>query len=315
MSRCGLVIHGGAGAIRKDKMTPQLEAEYRSALNDIIRTGFGVLEADGVAIDAVERAVRMMEDSPLFNAGKGSVFTYAETNEMDAAIMNGRTRDVGAVCGVQRIKNPITLARAVMEKSPHVLLARDGAEMFARGHGIEFADDKYFFTERRWKQMRELKAKSTESQATALSEQMEADDKPSGTVGAVALDKNGDLAAATSTGGMANTQHGRVGDTPIIGAGTYADNETCAVSATGEGEHIIRGVIAHDIATLMSYRGMTLVQAADVAVFEHLASLGGSGGVVAIDARGNVAMPFNSLGMYRGYLMDGYEPHVAIWEN
>lgn len=310
----GLVIQGGAGTILKSKMTPEKQQAYRDDLTRSLAAGYDVLASGGTALDAVQKAVNVMEDSPLFNAGKGAVFTHDGQHEQDACIMDGATCDVGAVAMVRRIKNPIDLARLVMENSSHIFLAGDGAEEFAKAHGIEFADDEYFHTEFRWQQFQEALAKErglASSEHTRLDHSVE--DK-TGTVGAVALDRHGNLAAATSSGGMTNKRAGRIGDTPMIGAGTYADNATCAVSATGVGEYIMRALVAYDIAALMMYKNMSLADAADEVVMKKLTALGGRGGAIAIDRFGNIAMPFNSEGMHRGYQLPGEEPIVKIFK-
>jgi len=309
-----LAIQGGAGTILKSKMTPEKEQAYRNALVESLSVGYDVLASGGTALDAAQKAVNVMEDSPLFNAGKGAVFTHDGHHEQDACIMDGATRNVGAVAMLHRIKNPIDLARLVMEKSSHIFLAGEGAEEFARAHGIDFADDEYFHTEFRWKQLQEALAKERAivSEHTRLDHSVE--DK-TGTVGAVALDRHGNLAAATSTGGMTNKRAGRIGDTPMIGAGTYADNATCAVSATGVGEFIMRALVAYDIVALMMYKNMTLADAADEVVMKKLTALGGSGGAIAIDRFGTIAMPFNSEGMYRGYRLPDGEPFVRIFKD
>jgi beta-aspartyl-peptidase (threonine type) len=291
-----IVIHGGAGTIRKGDLTPEMEAAYRSALEDALTAGHLVLRQGGSSLDAVVAAVRVMEDSPLFNAGKGAVFTSEGTNELDAAIMDGKTLMAGAVAGVKRVRSPITLARAVMEQSPHVMMSGAGAELFAVEQGVELVDPSYFFTQRRWDALQRAKAEEAGAQVTAELP----DDRKFGTVGAVALDSQGNLAAATSTGGMTNKRFGRIGDAPIIGAGTYADNRSCAVSATGHGEYFIRATVAHDICARMKYAGRTLQEAAHEVVMEELVEMGGEGGIVALDRKGNIAMPFNSEGMYRG---------------
>ena len=289
-----LVIHGGAGTISPEQITPALERDLRAGLERSLEAGRGILRGGGSSLDAVTAAVRVLEDDPLFNAGRGAVFTSAGTHEMDAAIMEGRTLMAGAVGSVKRVKNPILLARAVMEKSPHVLLAGTGAEDFARELGHEIVDDKYFYTEQRWQALERVR------NAGNLSDQ-----DRHGTVGAVALDQAGNLAAATSTGGNTNKLPGRIGDTPIIGAGTYANNATCAVSATGDGEFFIRVVAAHDLAALLEYRGMTLAEAGQT-VIEKIGRLGGTGGLIAVDRAGNIALPFNTTGMYRAFVdVDG----------
>ncbi len=288
-----LALHGGAGTILRSTMTPDLQAQYEAALKAALDAGYRILEESGSALDAVEASVRSLEDCPLFNAGRGAVFTHEGTHEMDASIMDGRDRSAGAVCGIAGVRNPVALARAVMEKSEHVLLAGKGAEAFARAEGLPFEDEAYFFTEQRHKQLEEAIAEG----------RMQLDhsdkDKKFGTVGAVALDASGNLAAATSTGGMTNKRWGRVGDSPIPGAGTWASNDTCAVSCTGHGEYFIRAVVGHDIHCLMSYKGLSLREACDELVHDKLMKIGGEGGLIAVDAAGNITMPFNSEGMYR----------------
>ena len=310
-----LVIHGGAGTITRASMTAEREKEYRVALELALRTGFSVLSKGGSSIDAVEATIRVMEDSPLFNAGKGAVFTHDGRNEMDASIMDGRTKRAGAVAAVSIIRNPISAARAVMEKSQHVMMIGRGAELFATKQGLEIVDPSYFWTEHRWKALqlelkREDEAKDpSKKPATPGQDQ----DKKHGTVGAVALDRSGDLAAGTSTGGMTNKQFGRVGDSPIIGAGNFAENESCAVSGTGHGEYFIRWTVAYDIAALVKYRGLSVKDAANEVVMKKLKAGGGTGGVIALDAKGNFATPFNTEGMYRGWIGDDGVPHVAIY--
>jgi L-asparaginase / beta-aspartyl-peptidase len=288
-----LVIHGGAGVMQPTDFTPELEKAYLDKLQEALDSGKTILKGGGTALDAVVASVKVMEDSPLFNAGKGSVFTEAGENEMDAAIMNGKDLSAGAVAGVKRIKNPILAARKVMEESRHVMLAGEGAEKFAREHGLEMADPSYFFDQKRYDAL--LKAQKH------------------GTVGAVALDKSGNLAAATSTGGMTNKISGRIGDTPIIGAGTYANNKTCAVSATGYGEYFIRYTVAHDISALMEYKGMPIEEAAHEVIFNKLLPVGGTGGVIAVDKDGNFAMTFNTSGMFRGYSTSEGKQGLAIF--
>jgi len=302
-----LVIHGGAGTIRREDMTPEKEAAYREALAAALRTGEAVLADGGSSLDAVEAAIRLMEDSPLFNAGKGAVFTEEGVNEMDASIMDGRTGEAGAVAGVRTIRNPITAARAVMEQSPHVMLARDGAEAFAAAKGLEIVDPSYFHTETRWKAFLEAKKRREAKEA-----ETDGDEKH-GTVGCVALDRDGNIAAGTSTGGMTLKMWGRIGDSPVIGAGTWADNATCGVSATGHGEFFIRNAVAHDIAARMAYAGATLQEAADQVIMEKLVAQEATGGIVALDHEGNIAMVFNTPGMYRGYLKAGSDPAVFIY--
>ncbi|WP_162428658.1 isoaspartyl peptidase/L-asparaginase family protein [Pontibacter pudoricolor] len=319
-SKITLVIHGGAGTITKANMTPEKEKAYKEVLNQALKTGYAILEKGGSSLDAVEATVRVMEDSPLFNAGKGAVFTNEGKNELDAAIMDGKTGKAGAVASLTIVRNPITAARAVMEQSEHVMLIGQGAEKFAKEKGLEIVDPSYFRTETRYQQLQKLKEKEGEktkldhdSSGTSSTENIFVEGEKFGTVGAVALDAYGNLAAATSTGGMTNKRYGRVGDVPIIGAGTYADNNTCAVSATGHGEYFIRSVVAHDIAALMEYKGYSLKKAADEVVMKKLVKRGGEGGVIAVDRNGNVAMPFNSAGMYRGYIKKG-KSEVAIYK-
>jgi len=278
----GLVIHGGAGTIDRANMTPEKERKYRAGLERALTAGYDILKRGGSSLDATEAAVRVLEDDPHFNAGKGSVFTSAGTNEMDAAIMDGKTL-------------------AVMEKSGHVMMDGEGAEAFAKENGIELVDQKYFFTQERWDALQKMKAAEKHRTGDAGKAFLITDQDRHGTVGAVALDQNGNLAAATSTGGTTNKRPGRVGDSPVIGAGTYANDATCAVSATGDGEYFIRATVGHDVSALMEYRGMVLKEAAQ-AVLDKVAKLGGTGGLIAIDRQGNVALPFNTSGMYRGYV-------------
>jgi L-asparaginase / beta-aspartyl-peptidase len=294
----GLAIHGGAGTIERSEVTPEREREYRAGLERALTAGYEILKRGGSSLDATEAAVRVLEDDPHFNAGKGSVFTSAGTNEMDAAIMDGKTLAAGAVASLKHIKNPIGLARLVMEKSGHVMMDGEGAEAFAKESGVELVDQKYFYTAERWEALQKVKAagKNRTGRAFVITDQ-----DRHGTVGAVALDKNGNLAAATSTGGTTNKRPGRVGDTPVIGAGTYANNATCAVSATGDGEYFIRATVGRDVSALMEYRGMSLKEAAQTAL-DKVAKLGGTGGLIAIDREGNVTLPFNTAGMYRGYV-------------
>jgi len=300
-----LVIHGGAGVIRKD-LTPDKEKLVRADLEAALTAGYATLKKGGSSLDAVAKAIVVLEDSPRFNAGKGAVFTHDGVNELDAAIMDGPTLRAGAVASVHRVKNPILLARAVMEKSPHVMLTGDGAEAFAKTVGIELVDPSYFRTEERWQQLQqELKAEARK-QTSTLGRAIHY-----GTVGAVALDQKGRLAAATSTGGMTNKRWGRIGDSPIIGAGTYA-NAHCAVSATGWGEYYIRATAAHDICARVEYAGKPVAEAAKTVVMDVIPKLGGDGGVIALDAQGNFATPFNTDGMYRGWVDRDGKMHVAI---
>lgn len=316
----GFVIHGGAGTILKSNMTAETEAAYREKLKEALLAGYNILKNNGSSLDAVETAIRMLEDSPLFNAGKGAVLTSEGTTELDASIMDGKTLKAGAVAALKHVKNPISLARLVMEQSPHVMMVGDGAEAFAKQHGVELVPQEYFIIERRQKDLE--KAREAEKKQGSPSKEMTPekgkqapDDKKHGTVGAVALDKAGNLAAGTSTGGMTNKKFGRIGDSPVIGAGTYANNRTCAVSATGHGEYFIRSVVAYDISALMEYKGMSLEEAAKLVIMNKLDKLGGTGGVIAIDHEGHIAMPFNTAGMYRGYVgMDG-KVVVEIYKN
>jgi beta-aspartyl-peptidase (threonine type) len=298
--KIGLVIHGGAGTIERSKMTPEKEREYRAGLERALTAGYEILKRGGSSLDATEAAVRVLEDDPHFNAGKGSVFTSAGTNEMDASIMDGKTLRAGAVASVKHVKNPIGLARLVMEKSPHVMLDCAGAEAFAKENGIELVDKKYFFTQERWDALQKIKEAEKHGGVGGKKFFISEQDRH-GTVGAVALDRKGNLAAATSTGGTTNKLPGRIGDTPVIGAGTYASNQTCAVSCTGDGEYFIRVGAAHEVSALMEYRGVKLREAAQMAL-DAVKTLGGSGGLIAIDKNGEVALPFNTNGMYRGYV-------------
>lgn len=305
-----IAMHGGAGA--PPNLPAERRAEYEAKLEEALRTGYAILEKGGSSLDAVEAAVRVLEDSPLYNAGRGAVLTNEGTAELDASIMEGKTRNAGAVASVKHVRNPISLARKVMEESPHVLLVGDGAEVFAKEQRQPLVDNEYFRTERRIEQWR--RTHEREQRQEGASFDVEEREKM-GTVGAVALDREGNLAAATSTGGRHYKKFGRVGDSPIIGAGTYADNETCAVSATGHGEYFIRGAIAYDIAAIMRYKGLTVKEAAESRIHEKLAGMGGTGGVIAIDAKGNIAMPFNTDGMYRGSIDTKGELKVAIYSD
>jgi len=300
-----LVIHGGAGVIRKD-LTPEKEKLVRADLEAALSAGYAVLKDGGASLDAVTKAILVLEDSPRFNAGKGAVFTHDGKNELDSAIMDGATLRAGAIAGVHRVKNPVLLARAVMEKSPHVFLTGDGAEVFAQTVGVELVDPSYFRTDERWNQLQDALKAEAAGQQSSLGRAIHY-----GTVGAVALDKAGHLAAATSTGGMTNKRWGRVGDSPIIGAGTYA-NAHCAVSATGWGEFYIRSVAAHDICARVEYGKQPVAKAADAVVMEVVPKLGGDGGVIALDANGNFATPFNTDGMYRGWVDRNGKVHVAL---
>lgn len=316
--RIGFIIHGGAGVIKKGSLTPEKEAEYKAKLEEAVLAGYRALQDGKSSLDAVEIAIRILEDSPLFNAGKGAVFTNDGKNELDASIMDGKTLSAGSVAGLHKVKNPITLARAIMEKSPHVMMVGDGAEKFAAEQKIELVDEKYFWTQERWDQLQVEKGKSenVKKPGTAASNdsKLATRDSKYGTVGAVALDRKGNIAAGTSTGGMTNKKYGRVGDAPIIGAGTYANNDTCGVSATGWGEFFIRVGVARDISALMEYRAMTVQSAVD-AVLAKVKKLGGDGGVIAMDKFGNMAVSFNSDGMYRAYINGEGKPVVEIYRD
>lgn len=304
-----LVIHGGAGVLPKEKMTPELEKQYREDLDSALRAGHQALQK-GTSLDAVEAAIKVMEDSPRFNAGKGAVFTREGRNELDASIMDGRTKHAGAVAAVTRIKNPIAAARLVMEKSDHVLMAGEGADRFARDQGLPEVSPLYFWTERRWNEMIEARREAEGKKGARLDETP----RHYGTVGAAAVDKKGNLAAGTSTGGRTYKRAGRVGDSPIIAAGTYADDETCAVSCTGYGEIFIRYVVAYDVAARMKYKKQALREAADDTFRGLPKEDGGVGGFIAIDRDGHFTMPFNTNGMYRGWITADGKSHVAIYE-
>jgi L-asparaginase / beta-aspartyl-peptidase len=314
-----LVVHGGAGTITKASMTPEKEKAYRRGLQEALTAGHLILQSGGSALDAVEAAVKILEDNPLFNAGKGAVFTHNGKNELDASIMDGQTLKAGSVAGVTTVKNPLCAARAVMDKSEHVMMTGKGAEQFAALHGCELADASYFFTEERWQSL--LKAKKQDSlrrqdtTGKSMLRQPENRDNKYGTVGAVALDINGNLAAATSTGGMTNKRFGRVGDSPIIGAGTYADNKTCAISCTGWGEYFIRLVMAKSVSDRMELAHESLQQAAEHMILEKLPALGGDGGLIGVDHEGNFVMIFNTPGMYRGYINSSGVSEVKIFRD
>lgn len=302
-----LVIHGGAGTITRNNMTADMEAAYTAALQNALKKGYAILQAGSSSLDAVEACIRMLEDDSLFNAGKGAVFTHDGSNELDASVMDGKTLAAGAVAGVRTVRNPITLARAVMEKSPHVMMAGRGAEQFAKEAGIEIVDTAYFRTEKSWKGLqRALQQDSLKALANP--------DTKFGTVGCVALDKQGNLAAGTSTGGMTNKKFGRIGDSPVIGAGTYANNNTVAVSGTGWGEFYIRNVVAYDLSALMEYKGLS-VQEAGKTVIKKVGDLGGNGGLIALDKNGNMAMPFNTEGMYRGSMTKDGRMEILIYKD
>ncbi len=309
----GIVIHGGAGTILKENMSDSLEQAYKQKLEEAIRTGHEILANGGTAVEAVQRTINVMEDSPLFNSAKGAVFTNEGKNELDASIMDGKTKNAGAVAGVTNIKNPINLAYEVMVNSEHVLLSGKGAEQFAKERGLEIVDPSYFYTERRYQAMEKARKREAEkNNQTAFYDPFIKNEK-FGTVGCAALDKNGNLAAGTSTGGMSNKKYNRIGDSPIIGAGTYANNKTCAVSSTGWGEFFIRGVVAYDISAMMEYKGMSLQEAASEVIQNKLPEMGGDGGIIAIDHEGNVAMEFNTAGMYRATMNKNGELNIGIY--
>jgi L-asparaginase / beta-aspartyl-peptidase len=315
MSRYTLAIHGGAGTIVKEDMTRDLEQAYQQSLKSALDAGYAVLEEGGSAINAIKATIVIMEDNILFNAGRGSVFTKKGVQEMDAAVMDGRTLGAGAITGVRNVRNPIELAMEVMQNSNHVFLSGKGASDFAIKQGIKLEPDEYFFSQFRydqWKSIRDSDTYSLDHTHQRLEELMK--DKKFGTVGAVALDINGNLAAATSTGGMTNKKYGRIGDSPLIGSGTYANNKTCGISCTGHGEMFIRTVAAYDVSCLMEYRGFTLQQAMDEVVNKKLVALGGEGGMIGVDSQGNAAMVFNSRGMYRAVKSSEGLEMVALYD-
>ncbi|MGE5449625.1 MAG: isoaspartyl peptidase/L-asparaginase family protein [Bacteroidales bacterium] len=293
-----IAIHGGAGVISPKELTAALEKQYLQGLKDALDAGFKILEKGGSALDAVQAAVVLLEDNELFNAGKGSAFTADETHELEASIMCGKRVDGGAACGLKNVKNPILLARAVLEESHHLFLNGQGAELFADERELEFVPKEYFYTEKKYKELKECQSNAG---------------KNKGTVGAVAIDGEGNLAAATSTGGLTNKKFGRIGDSPILGAGTYANNTTCAVSCTGDGEYFIRCVAAYDVSALLEYKGMTLQKACQEVVMHKLKKLGGEGGLIAIDRQANIEMVFNGEGMYRGYQKQNHQAEVFIY--
>lgn len=304
-----IAIHGGAGTLVKGMMTPELETKYKFALKTALDAGYKVLEEGKSAIEAVEVAVKLLEDSPLFNAGKGSVFTAEGTHEMDAAIMDGKTLNAGAVSLISGIKNPVSLARDVMEKSEHVFLAGEGAMQFAKELNYKFESKDYFYDEFRYQQWQEIR----DTDNFQLDHSVKKDSK-FGTVGAVACDQLGNIAAATSTGGMTNKKWGRVGDSPMIGAGNYANNKTCAVSCTGSGEFFIRGVVAYDVSCLMEFKGLSLEDAASKTINKRILEINGDGGLIAVDAKGNIAMPFNTEGMYRACRSSNGKEEISIYK-
>lgn len=309
-SKIAIAIHGGAGTLVRGNMTSEKEKAYRQCLQESLDRGFEILKDGGSSLDAVEAAVVIMEDSPLFNAGKGSVFTADGTHEMDASIMEGQNLKAGAVSLVTGIKNPIQLARAVMDKSPHVLLAGEGAMKFARLQGFETENEDYFFDEYRYQQWQKIK----DSDKFQL-DHSDTKNSKFGTVGAVASDSKGNVAAATSTGGMTNKKWGRIGDSPLIGIGNYANNKTCAVSCTGSGEYFMRGVVAYDVSCLMEFQNKSLKEASEEVIFKRIPGINGDGGLIAVDAKGNISMPFNTEGMYRGFRNDKGDSEISIYKN
>ncbi len=330
MNKIAIAIHGGAGTILKCKMTAELEKEYRHALENALQAGWQIIKSGGNSLDAVETSVCELENNPLFNAGRGSVFTHDGKNEMDASIMDGKTHNAGAVALIQNVKNPVKLARLVMEKTEHFLLAGDGANEFAREMKIESVEDEYFFTDFRYRQLIEAQKENRvqldhsekgerrkekgedRNQKSKIQNPKSKIQNPIGTVGAVACDSSGNLAAATSTGGMTNKKFGRIGDTPIVGAGTYADNNTCAVSCTGHGEFFMLAAAAYDVAARMKYKSVSLIEAANETI-EHLRLIGGEGGLIAVDNLGNLALPFNSEGMYRAFITSDSKMSIEIY--
>jgi beta-aspartyl-peptidase (threonine type) len=309
MNTFSIAIHGGAGTLVKGMMTSELEAQYKLALKSALDAGYSVLEKGGSSIDAVEKAVICLEDSHLFNAGKGAVFTADETHEMDASIMDGKTLNAGAVSLITGIKNPVSLSRDVMEKSEHVFLAGEGAMQFAKMNNYTIEDKTYFYDELRHNQWLEIK----DTDSFQLDHAMKKDSK-FGTVGAVACDKEGNVAAATSTGGMTNKKFGRVGDSPMIGVGNYANNKTCAISCTGSGEFFIRGVVAYDVACLMEHKELSLAEASTEVIHKRILEIGGDGGLIAVDSKGNIAMPFNTEGMYRASKSSNGNEEISIYK-
>jgi L-asparaginase / beta-aspartyl-peptidase len=303
----GIAIHGGAGTILRSTMTGELQQQYEAGLEAALDAGYKILDEGGSSLDAVEAAVIVLEDYPMFNAGRGSVFNHAGGHEMDASIMYGKTLEAGAVSGVSNIKNPVKLAKTIMQHSAHVMMSGNGAEQFAAAYGMETENDAYFYNEFRHQQWLEIKDSDNI--------QLDHKEKKFGTVGAVALDAQGNLSAATSTGGMTNKKFGRVGDTPLIGAGTYANNATCAISCTGHGELFIRSVVAYDVSCLMEYKGLTLEEACNIVVHDKLVKIGGEGGLIAIDSHCNISLPFNSDGMYRGYRKSNGDTAVKIYKD
>ncbi|UMB60609.1 isoaspartyl peptidase/L-asparaginase [Lutibacter sp. A80] len=311
-----IVIHGGAGGIKPEYFTKAQQEAYTQKLEEALNAGYTVLDNGGISLDAIQAAINIMEDSPLFNAGKGAVYNSDGNQEMDAAIMDGNTLNAGAVAGINHIKNPILAARIVMDSSKHVLLSGKGAEIMAKKYGIEMVDSSYFFTEKRMNQLKKLQGKTTTTldHTAFLIKNELIDDHKYGTVGAVAIDKNGNIAAGTSTGGMTNKKYGRIGDVPIIGAGTYANNLTCGISATGTGEYFIRTVAAHEVSNLIKFKKFSPDNALNEVLFNQIGPLGGEGGMILIDKHGDVYWDFNSSGMFRGYKKSNGESKIAMFE-
>ncbi len=309
----GLAIHGGAGTITRSSLTEARESEIRAKMGEALDAGYKVLQGGGSSLDAVQASIVILEDSPLFNAGKGAVYTHDESHELDASLMDGRTLNAGAVAAVTRVRNPILLARKVMDESAHVMLSGAGADEFAALAGAELVDNHYFDTEFRYRQLKVAQTREAD-EVTSMQDPLQFENK-FGTVGAVAVDRSGNVAAGTSTGGTTNKRYGRIGDSPIIGAGTYANNQSCAVSATGHGEFFIRYAVAHEICARVQLRRDSLAAAAQGVIMNDLVSAGGSGGVIAIDAKGNVAMPFNTEGMYRALRMSDGRMDISIYKD
>ena len=308
-----IIIHGGAGNIKRDYLSDEKEAEYSQKLEEAILIGYKILKNGGTSLDAVQKTLNVLEDSPLFNAGKGAVLTYEGINEHDASIMDGKTLNAGASAGTKTVKNPINLARAVMDKTPHVMLSRNGAEMFAAEQGLTIVEPNYFLTDNKLKSLERVKTSDKNKVVSFYDADLQ--NSKFGTVGCAALDKHGNLAAGTSTGGTTNKRWGRIGDSPIIGAGTYANNNTCAVSSTGWGEFFIRGMVAYDISALMEYKGLTLKEAANLVIQKKLPELGGDGGIIAIDKKGNMVMEFNTQGMFRATMNDKGELYIGMFKD
>ncbi len=309
----GIVIHGGAGTLLKENMSDEKENQYLNALETAIKIGYNIINDGGSSQLAVERTINFLENSPLFNAGKGAVLTSSGTVELDASFMDGKTLNAGAVAGVKTLKNPISAAIKVMEKSPHVFLSGEGADQFGKEQGLDIVDQEYFLTKRRIKSLKNVKEKELNNDKISFIKSTEYMNQKYGTVGCVVLDKNGNLASGTSTGGMTNKKWNRIGDVPVIGAGTYANNGTCAVSSTGWGEFFIRNVVAYDISALMEYKGLSVKEAARIVIHDKVAKLGGNGGVIAIDNKGNIAMEMNTPGMYRAHINSQGELTVKIF--